>query len=137
MIRGGTEFWLELRQRFDQHVTDDGQASRADFVEGIRGRVPEVFVLRIFQIDDVRSGHAAVKERQMVVFDGSRIGDKNLLIAELCRGRPDQICQPGSRVRFLRLICRLRPPTMSTSTKPSRARRSPERAMRAASSRLP
>ena len=61
---------LDCRQRLQQHVTDDLQASRAHLVERVAGGVPRRIVVRA--VDDVDRRHAGLQEREVVVLDARR-----------------------------------------------------------------
>jgi hypothetical protein len=73
-----SEFLLELRDNRDQDMTDRGQASRAELVEGVLRCVP----VGDFHVDYVNGRNAAPEERNVIVFDTGRTGNENVAISE-------------------------------------------------------
>lgn len=81
-------------------MTDDREAFRTDFVHGVLRGVPVAFVDVIVQVDNVDGRNSFGQKWVVVVIDRPRFRDKNILIAELCSGRPDQIGEPRGRRAF-------------------------------------
>ena len=78
------EFLLQLGDGFQDYVTDDGEAARADFVERVLRRVPIACGDVIVEVDDIDSGHAAREKRLVVVFDGGFLRDEDIFVSEAC-----------------------------------------------------
>src|SRR5688572_28221984 len=80
----------------EDDVADDLEAAGADELDGVVGRVPG----GVLEVDDVDRGNAGAHERHVVIIDRRQLVREGRAVAEP-RGRvPDDVDQPGRRVRI-------------------------------------
>ena len=93
-------FLLQFANGFEDHITDDGEAARAHFVERVLRGVPVAEARVSVEVDDVDGGHAAREKRLVVVAHFAFASNKNILVAEARGFLPNEIGEPLRRIRF-------------------------------------
>src|SRR5579872_6211625 len=81
-------------------MADDGETFRTDFVHGVLRSVPVTLVYIVVQVDNIDGRNSFGQKWIVVVTDRPGFRDKDILITELCGGRPYQIGEPGRGCAF-------------------------------------
>src|SRR5260370_35674071 len=81
---------LELLHGFQEYMANNGEAFRADFVEGILRRVP-IGNFIFAAADNVRGGHATLQKRLVVVVERAFVILKDTGVPPARRHLPNQV----------------------------------------------
>ena len=107
---GSWSVGFDAGQRGQHDVADHLQASRADRVERVLGRVPRFVV----EVDDVDRRHACREERHMVVLHPRRLADEGVGQLQAVWPRPARGWSATASSCVSRRMRRSRSPIMST-----------------------
>src|SRR5689334_22351616 len=82
---------LQFLHALQKNMADNGESLGADLIEIVFGGVPVTIVYEIS--DDIHGGNAAFHERVMVVFGGRLLIAKEVRVAQLVSGIPNEVDQ--------------------------------------------